>query len=156
MSWIGKRTQYPVTECTYTLCAFPLRWSTVASGRPVQSWWEYQPDVQSSVARTVVWYAVSCASVISRRPCPSLIDSRHRSGSMVGTASSSQLVAGIASGWNDAASYEPVKRRLAPGSSYPVPADSAAALYAAAESAVTGFGLPGARRRFTGSYEAAS
>jgi len=35
-------------------------------------------------------------------------------------------------------------------------AAGAAALYAAAESATTGLGLPGARRRFTGSYEVAS
>jgi DMSO/TMAO reductase YedYZ molybdopterin-dependent catalytic subunit len=35
-------------------------------------------------------------------------------------------------------------------------AAGAVALYAAAESAITGLGLPGARRRFTGSYEVAS
>jgi DMSO/TMAO reductase YedYZ molybdopterin-dependent catalytic subunit len=37
-----------------------------------------------------------------------------------------------------------------------VVATGAAALYAAAEAAITGLGLPGARRRFTGSYEVAS
>jgi DMSO/TMAO reductase YedYZ molybdopterin-dependent catalytic subunit len=37
-----------------------------------------------------------------------------------------------------------------------VVAAGAVALYAAAESAITGLGLPGARRRFTGSYETAS
>jgi DMSO/TMAO reductase YedYZ molybdopterin-dependent catalytic subunit len=37
-----------------------------------------------------------------------------------------------------------------------VVAAGAVALYAAAESAITGLGLPGARRRFTGSYEVAS
>jgi DMSO/TMAO reductase YedYZ molybdopterin-dependent catalytic subunit len=35
-------------------------------------------------------------------------------------------------------------------------AAGAVALYAAAEAAITGLGLPGARRRFTGSYEVAS
>jgi len=37
-----------------------------------------------------------------------------------------------------------------------VVAAGAVALYAAAESAITGLGLPGARRRFTGSYEVGS
>ena len=45
---------------------------------------------------------------------PSWRLSRHRPGSIAGTASSSQLVEGIASGRNEAVSYEPVKRRLAP------------------------------------------
>jgi hypothetical protein len=52
--------------------------------------------------------------------------SRHRSGSTAGTASSSQLVDGIASGRNEAVSYEPVKRRLAPGDISPLIAASAA------------------------------
>src|ERR1700744_356309 len=106
---MGKRTQYPVTECTYTLCAPGPRRSNVPSGTPVQSCCEYQPDVQSSVARTWVANAASCPSVSSRRPWASLMVSRHRPGSTLGTASSSQLVDGIASGPNEGGAYEPAE-----------------------------------------------
>ena len=75
-----------MTECTYTLCVPGPRWSNVPGGTPAQYWCEYQPDVQSSVARTAVPDVASSASVSSRRPCPSLMVSRHRSGSTVGTA----------------------------------------------------------------------
>jgi hypothetical protein len=71
------------------------------------------PACVASMALTWVPDAVSCPSATSRRPCPSVLASRQRSWSTAGTASSSQLVTGIASGWNEAASYDPVKRRLA-------------------------------------------
>jgi len=47
---------------------------------------------------------------------PSTTVSRHCSGSTAGTGSASQLAVGIASGSKDPVSYEPVKRRVAPGS----------------------------------------
>ncbi len=66
--------------------------------------------MQSSVAVNRSSKATSSSYDQSRPPARS----RHVALSMFGIASNIHELTGIRSGWNDAASYEPVKRRAAP------------------------------------------